>query len=122
MMIRFKYAFSFTGPVYLSVPTTQLFSYYPHLDINSAVSVKDVGLAPTSLQLVNNAGQISLPLYAPAYNQKQLVPSVKTADQYSMIIPVTFTNKVNLILFSKECRFCNCNIYIIMCVLFNCDI
>ena len=47
-------------------------------------------------QFVNHAAQqISIPVYAPVHNQKQLISSVK--QPYSAVEPVTFTTKVNLI-------------------------
>ncbi|XP_011261583.1 uncharacterized protein LOC105254524 isoform X1 [Camponotus floridanus] len=77
-------------PVYLDVPVTQLLSYYPQLNINSLASGKSAGLVQPPLhQLANNAAQqISIPVYAPVYNQKQLVSPAKTS--YSTIVPTTF--------------------------------
>lgn len=91
----FKCAFLFAEPVYLDVPVTQLLSYYPQLNINSPASGKSAGLVQPSLhQLANNAQQISIPVYAPVYNQKQLVSSAKTS--YSTVVPTTFRSKVSL--------------------------
>ncbi|XP_011149730.1 uncharacterized protein LOC105189370 isoform X2 [Harpegnathos saltator] len=81
------------GPVYFDVPATQLLSYYPYLNINSAVSTKGV-VQPSLHQLPNNAvPQISLPVYTPVYNQKPLASSVKTPYPYPTIVPTTFTSK-----------------------------
>jgi len=75
---------------------TQLLPYYPYLDSNPLVDVKGIGLAQSPLQLASNAAQqISIPVYAPVYNQKQLISPVNLP--YSTIAPVTFTTKVNLI-------------------------
>ncbi|XP_070148899.1 uncharacterized protein [Polyergus mexicanus] len=81
-------------PVYFDVPVTQLLSYYPQLNINSPESEKSAGLQPPLHQLVNNAAQqISIPVYAPVYNQKQLVSSAKTS--YSTVVPTTFRIKAS---------------------------
>lgn len=74
---------------------TQLLPYYPHLDINPLVGLKGAGLPQPPLQLASNAAQqISIPVYTPVYNQKQLVPPIKSS--YSTAGPVTFTTKVSL--------------------------
>lgn len=96
----FKCTFLFAEPVYLDVPVTQLFSYYPQLNINSLASGKSAGLVQPPLhQLANNAAQqISIPVYAPVYNQKQLISSAKPS--YSTVVPTTFVptrTKVSLI-------------------------
>ncbi|XP_028051066.2 uncharacterized protein LOC105838808 isoform X2 [Monomorium pharaonis] len=76
---------------YIDVPVTQLLPYYPHLDINPLVTLKDAGLPQPPLQLASNAAQkIAIPTYTPLYNQKQLIPSVKSS--YSAQ-PVTFAAK-----------------------------
>ncbi|XP_072742976.1 uncharacterized protein [Anoplolepis gracilipes] len=82
-------------PVYLDVPVTQLLSYYPQLNINSLANGKSAGLVQPPLhQLANNAAQqISIPVYAPVYNQKQLVSSAKTS--YSTVVPTTFRTKTS---------------------------
>lgn len=97
MPMKFKYTFSSAGPVYLDVPATDLLSYYPYLNINSVVSAKGAGLVQPSLQqLPNNAvPQISLPVYAPIYNQKPLVSSVNTPYPYPTVVP-TLPSKVSL--------------------------
>ncbi|XP_050454834.1 uncharacterized protein LOC126853277 isoform X1 [Cataglyphis hispanica] len=88
-----KYTKANREPVYLDVPVTQLLSYYPQLNINSP-SGKSAGLVQPSLhQLANNAQQISIPVYAPVYNQKQLVSSAKTS--YSTVVPTTFRTKAS---------------------------
>ncbi|XP_029157351.1 uncharacterized protein LOC114929764 isoform X2 [Nylanderia fulva] len=81
-------------PAYLEVPVTQLLSYYPQVNINS-LGGKSAGLGQPSLhQSANNAAQqFSIPVYAPIYNQKQLVPSAKTA--YSTVVPGTFRTKAS---------------------------
>lgn len=93
----FKGTFLFAEPVYLDVPVTQLLSYYPQLNINSLAGEKSAGLVQSPLhQSTNNvAQQISIPVYTPVYNQKQLVSSAKTS--YSTVVPATFRTKVNLI-------------------------
>jgi len=80
-------------PLYtFDVPVTQLYSYYPQLSINSLVDLKAAGLAQPPLQLASNAAQqLSIPLYAPVYNQKQLISPVK--PPYSTVAPVAFTTK-----------------------------
>ncbi|KAL0114777.1 hypothetical protein PUN28_011824 [Cardiocondyla obscurior] len=79
-------------PLYIDIPVTQLFPYYPQLSYNSLADLKAAGLAQPPLQLASNAAQqISIPLYAPVYNQKQLIPPVKPS--YSTIAPVAFTTK-----------------------------
>lgn len=86
----------FSDPAFIDVPVTQLLPYYPHLDVNPLVNLKGAGLAQPPLQLASHATQqISIPVYAPVYNQKQLISSVK--QPYSTVEPVTFTTKVNLI-------------------------
>lgn len=111
----FKCAFLFAEPVYLDVPVTQLLSYYPQLNINSLASGKSAGLVQPPLhQLANNAApQISIPVYAPVYNQKQLVSPAKTS--YSTIVPTTFVptrTKVSLIrIFEPSARNCYINNY-----------
>lgn len=94
--LKFKYTFSFAGPVYIDIPMTQLLSYYPQLNINP-VGLKNVELAQPPLQLASDTTQqIALPVYTPIYNQNQLVSPVKTGPyQYSTIVPVTYA-KVNL--------------------------
>lgn len=67
---------------------THLLPYYPHLDINPLVGLKGVGL-PQSPLASNAAQQISIPVYASVYNQKQIIPPIK--PPYS-----TFTTKVSL--------------------------
>lgn len=91
----FKCAFLFAEPAYLEVPVPQLLSYYPQLNINSLTSGKSAGLVQPSLhESANNAAQqISIPVYTPIYNQKQLVPSAKTT--YSTVVPATFRTKVS---------------------------
>ncbi|XP_011874262.1 PREDICTED: RNA polymerase II degradation factor 1-like [Vollenhovia emeryi] len=77
-------------PLYIDVPVTQLLPYYPYLDNNPLVGLKGVGLAQPPLQLAANAAQqIPLPLYAPIYNQNQLIPPVKSP----YVGPVAFTTK-----------------------------
>lgn len=100
----FKCAFLFAEPVYFDVPVTQLLSYYPQFNINSPESEKSAGLQPPLHQLANNAAQqISIPVYAPVYNQKQLVSSAKTS--YSTVVPTTFRTKVSLdCIFERSAR------------------
>lgn len=107
MGVKFKYTFSFAGPVYIDIPATQLLSYYPYLNINSVVAAKGAGLVQPSLhQLPNNAlPQIALPVYTPVYNQKPLVSSAKTSYPYPTVVPATFTSKVNLICVSNTGAF-----------------
>ncbi|XP_011639200.1 probable basic-leucine zipper transcription factor I isoform X2 [Pogonomyrmex barbatus] len=79
-------------PLYIDVPVTQLLSYYPQLNINPLVGLKGAELAQPPLQLATNIAQpISIPVYTPVYNQKQLVPSVK--QPYPTVGPITFTTK-----------------------------
>ncbi|XP_011694460.1 PREDICTED: uncharacterized protein LOC105453884 isoform X2 [Wasmannia auropunctata] len=79
-------------PTYIDVPVAQLIPYYSNLNINPLVGLKDAGLAQPPLQFASNAAQqIPIPLYTPAYNQKQLISSVKSP--YSTIGQVTFTTK-----------------------------
>lgn len=88
--------FYFAEPLYVDVPVTQYLPYYPYLDNNPLAGLKGAGLAQPPLQLANNgAQQISIPIYTPVYNQKQLIPPVKAP--YSTVGPVTFTTKVSLI-------------------------
>ncbi|XP_071634040.1 uncharacterized protein [Temnothorax longispinosus] len=81
-------------PLYIDVPVTQLLPYYPYypLDSNPLVGLKGAGLAQPPLQLASNAAQqISIPIYASVYNQKQLIPPLQPS--YSTAGPVTFTTK-----------------------------
>ncbi|XP_012226771.2 putative mediator of RNA polymerase II transcription subunit 12 isoform X1 [Linepithema humile] len=80
-------------PIYFDVPATQLLSYYPHLNINPLVNLKSTKLAQPSLhQLASSTQQISIPVYAPIYNQNQLIPSAKLP--YSTIVPAPLTTKI----------------------------
>lgn len=91
--MKFKYIFSFAEPVYFDVPATQLLSYYPHLNINSLAKSTRLAQQPSLHQLASSATQqISIPVYTPIYNQKQLVPSVKIP--YSTIVSAPLTTKV----------------------------
>ncbi|XP_039304306.1 uncharacterized protein LOC105194912 isoform X2 [Solenopsis invicta] len=78
-------------PAFIDLPVPQLLPYYPQFDINPLLSVKGAGLAQSPLLTSNLAQQISIPSYTPLYNQKQLIPSVKSP--YSTVQPVTFATK-----------------------------
>ncbi|XP_018396185.1 PREDICTED: uncharacterized protein LOC108774545 isoform X2 [Cyphomyrmex costatus] len=79
-------------PAYIDAPVSPLLPYYPHLDVNPLLNLKGAGLTQPPLQFASHAAQqISIPVYAPVYNQKQLISSVK--QPYSTVEPVTFTTK-----------------------------